>query len=75
MFYCDECAKRNRWPDLIPVSYGPCEVCGRTRACYDVPSSALPEAKPEPVGDYVPRDVPGLDYVSPYSAERDHERP
>jgi hypothetical protein len=31
-------------------SVGPCEVCGETRECYDVPSHLLPsvELKPEP---------------------------
>lgn len=40
MFLCDKDYDAN--PDLkmlCPRSYGPCEVCGETGACYDVPPS------------------------------------
>lgn len=47
MFYCDDCANKNKWPSYYGMSQsrGPCEVCGKVRACYDVPSSALPPPK------------------------------
>jgi hypothetical protein len=47
MFYCDACATKNGWPDDFwrGQSRGPCEVCGKVAACYDVPSSALPNPK------------------------------
>lgn len=47
MFYCDECASKNKWPGYygMPQSRGPCEVCGKVRPCYDVPSSALPATR------------------------------
>lgn len=45
MFYCDHCADQNEWPKPWLASYGPCEVCGRVRSCYDVPSTVLPPAK------------------------------
>jgi len=45
MFYCDGCGKKNGWPEGFSKSYGPCEVCGKTRLCNDVPSSQLPEPR------------------------------
>jgi hypothetical protein len=42
MFYCEACQRRKNWPEGFSFSYGRCEVCGNTAACYDVPSSALP---------------------------------
>lgn len=42
MFYCPGCAKRNRWPESMSQSEGPCEVCGQTAVCYDTPSRLLP---------------------------------
>lgn len=43
MFYCDACAHKNGWPDdfWLPRSHGPCEVCGKTASCHDVPSTRL----------------------------------
>lgn len=41
MFYCDDCAKRLRWPQTIVASRGPCEVCGINTTCNDYPSSQL----------------------------------
>ncbi len=46
MFICSECL--NDDPFYMPKSYGPCEVCGKVRSCYDIHHSQLPEAKPEP---------------------------
>ena len=49
MFYCNDCRKRNRWPDSFRTSLGSCEVCGTKTDCFDVPSSYLPlPAKPPP---------------------------
>jgi hypothetical protein len=48
MFFCEACNKRNEWPGIIPMSTGPCEICGTVAACYDIPSSALPPAKSRP---------------------------
>lgn len=47
MFYCDKCASERDWPSgwPHPQSVGPCEVCGKTRTCTDIPSSALPIPK------------------------------
>ena len=46
MFICKECAdKRGNWG--ITTSYGPCEDCGKTRWCYDIPSAALNPTKSE----------------------------
>jgi len=45
MFYCDECAEKNGYPQSIIRSIGPCELCGRIADCSDMPSSSLP--KPE----------------------------
>lgn len=43
MFYCDACARKNKWPDefWLPRSRGPCEVCGKVAVCNDVPSTWL----------------------------------
>lgn len=51
MFFCEECRERRSWPGLWPSSRGPCEVCGKTRDCYDVPSSRLPVANDSAGGD------------------------
>lgn len=52
MFYCDNCAKEKDWPSewWRPKSHGPCELCKTVTECSDVPSSALPGAKPPPCG-------------------------
>ena len=42
MFYCDECARRKRWPETVTTSRGPCEICGRTAVCNEMPSRLLP---------------------------------
>lgn len=47
MFFCEECRVRNEWPEGFAKSLGPCEICGKTAACYDIPSSALPPVKRE----------------------------
>lgn len=50
MFFCDVCV--SDWtPETVPVmavipdwvrSFGPCELCHVARACWDIPSFALP---------------------------------
>ena len=45
MFYCDECAKDNKWPQTSFRSYGSCEIRGKTRACNDMLCKNLPERK------------------------------
>ena len=42
MFYCDKCREKNKWPFGFMRSFGPCEVCGETAHCYDVPSKCIP---------------------------------
>ena len=49
MFICKECL--NDDPIYMPQSRGPCEVCGKTRVCYDIHHSQLPSSKPEQKGD------------------------
>ena len=46
MFYCDECRTKNNWPESAAVSFGPCEICGHTKPCFDVPSYCLPKTDP-----------------------------
>ena len=44
MFVCDECAKENNVDNFYMMlfrSYGPCEMCGKTRSCGDVPCHAI----------------------------------
>lgn len=43
MFFCDPCRVAKGWPGIIPLSTGPCEVCGKVSACYDVPAKHLPD--------------------------------
>jgi hypothetical protein len=43
MFYCKDCQVKQDWPEGFRYSYGPCEVCHKTKECFDVPSSRLPE--------------------------------
>ena len=52
MFYCDPCGKKGGYPtsETDPIvalrqSFGPCEICGNTGPCNDVPSSRLPLPK------------------------------
>lgn len=43
MFYCDPCGEGRGWPiNPILKSSGPCEVCGVTALCNDIPSKELP---------------------------------
>ena len=42
MFYCEPCREKNDWPGIVALSYGPCEMCGKTAECYDIPSHLLP---------------------------------
>lgn len=51
MFFCEECEKRNEWPNSLFKSFGRCEVCGKAARCNDVPSKYLPVPKPKPVLD------------------------
>ena len=43
MFYCDTCAKRNRWPISALRWNSVCEMCGYQSECSDIPSRALPD--------------------------------
>lgn len=45
MFYCDECATKNGYPETAFKSQGPCECCGKLRVCNDMPSRLLPMPK------------------------------
>jgi hypothetical protein len=44
VFFCKECQEKNKWPEGFSRSTGPCEVCGKTADCFDIPSKFLPEA-------------------------------
>lgn len=47
MFICPDCAKpRDLWSGVR--SYGPCEICRKPAACYDIPSHRIPEPTPPP---------------------------
>ena len=45
MFYCDNCAKKKKWPKTEDKSYGQCEICHKIIWCNDKPSKELPDAK------------------------------
>lgn len=42
MFYCEECRKKNEWPESLAESYGSCECCKKTGMCHDLNSRLLP---------------------------------
>lgn len=48
MFYCDDCANKNKWAGYygMPQSLGPCEECKRVRPCYDAPVKKAPTLLP-----------------------------
>ena len=39
MFYCEQCRKKNEWPEGFAQSRGPCECCDEVSVCHDIPSS------------------------------------
>jgi hypothetical protein len=42
VFFCRDCAEKRGWSGLFyPFSYGPCEVCDKTRGCAEIPSAVL----------------------------------
>ena len=49
MFYCRECADKNKWTRISPMgrSYGPCEICDKVGMNYNVPSGHLARAPDE----------------------------
>lgn len=55
MFICNKCGEKcltdeGRVWGLMGLSFGPCEMCGKTRDCYDVSSSfdwAFKQSKPQ----------------------------
>jgi hypothetical protein len=52
MFYCKPCGAKREWPVSNRVSLGPCELCGHSTECSDVPATALPmpgEKKPDAI--------------------------
>jgi len=48
MFYCDDCAEKNKYPESLFKSIGDCEICGERKVCNERPSSSLPKPKPKP---------------------------
>jgi hypothetical protein len=42
MFFCDECRRKNQWPESFMKSEGRCEICKTHSVCNDVPSRLLP---------------------------------
>ena len=46
MYFCDPCRGKKQWSESMAKSEGPCEVCGKTSVCNDVPSKYLPPANP-----------------------------
>jgi hypothetical protein len=45
MFYCNECAKKYKYPETISKSGGKCEICGKIAVCNDRPARLLSEHK------------------------------
>jgi hypothetical protein len=46
MFYCDKCAKENKYPRMAQPyrSLGPCELCDKVSACTDLKGEVMEEA-------------------------------
>jgi len=42
MFYCNDCAEKNGYPETLCKSEGKCEICGKHAMCNDTPSGLLP---------------------------------
>lgn len=42
MFYCDDCAKKNEWPESLSKSRGLCEICEQLTLCNNRSISQLP---------------------------------
>lgn len=47
MFICQECLEENYNNFAFPTSVGPCEICGKTKNCCDVPSRILKPKHPK----------------------------
>jgi hypothetical protein len=45
MFFCNKCAEECGWNESLVKSFGPCEICGESTVCNDVPSRLLPISK------------------------------
>ena len=45
MFYCNDCAEKNGYPETMTKSEGLCELCGKHAICNDMPCSQLPKPK------------------------------
>jgi len=41
MFYCNDCAEKNGYPETLSKSFGKCEICGNNASCNDCPTSKL----------------------------------
>lgn len=48
MRFCDECKRKNDWFGFVTRGFAMCEVCRRTRVCYDVPHDKLAVIPPQP---------------------------
>ena len=48
MRFCDECKRKNNWFGFVTRGFAMCEVCQRTRVCYDVPHDKLAIVPPQP---------------------------
>lgn len=36
MFVCEKCLKIDERCSILPISYGRCERCGKTKDCHEV---------------------------------------
>ena len=51
MYYCENCRRTRSWPESYVTSFGPCELCDRITACWDRPSSSLPDPQRDVILD------------------------
>lgn len=57
MFFCDECAEKNKWPKSFSKSQGNCEICKKFSVCNDVPSYRLSDTYSDQVTEKAMRSI------------------
>lgn len=46
MFVCEPCRVKQGYGLPLSGSYGPCEICGKTRTCHDIRPCHMPNKSP-----------------------------
>lgn len=67
MFYCNDCAKKNGYPETVFKSDGKCECCEKVRPCNEMKSSLLPKPAKDKiltVGDFYDENYDAHDFYT-----------